>query len=117
MLSKKMFLKECHLAGKRYYDADEVWNELKVGTIVQLVRDENNHHDAEAIAVMYQRDADNPDDVYHLGYIPSDENYFLSKFLDMGWGEAFECRISKLDPNAHSEAQVHLTIRLLKNNK
>lgn len=117
MLSKKMFLQECHLAGKKYYDADEVWYELKVGTVLHLVREENNLHDADAIAVMYRPDSDNPEDVYQLGYIPSDENHLLAKFLDMGWGEAFECRISKLDPTAYSEAQVRLTIRLLKNNK
>lgn len=34
MKTKKLFFKECHLAGRQYHDADEVWNELKVGTVL-----------------------------------------------------------------------------------
>jgi hypothetical protein len=36
MKAKKLFFKECHLAGRKYHDVDEVWNELKVGTASNL---------------------------------------------------------------------------------
>ena len=34
MKKKKLFFKECHLAGRQYHDANEVWEELKVGTLL-----------------------------------------------------------------------------------
>ena len=35
MLANKMYLMDCHLAGRKYHDADEVWDELKVGTVLK----------------------------------------------------------------------------------
>ena len=39
----------------------------------------------------------------------------IANFLEMGWGDIFECRISKLDSEAHPENQVQLTIRIKRN--
>lgn len=39
MKAKKLFFKECHLAGRQYHDVDEVWEELHVGTCLELQRD------------------------------------------------------------------------------
>ena len=39
MKAKKLFFKECHLAGRQYHDADEVWDELHVGTCLELKLD------------------------------------------------------------------------------
>ena len=39
MKAKKLFFKECHLAGRQYHDVDEVWDELHVGTQLELQRD------------------------------------------------------------------------------
>lgn len=47
MEARKMYFMNCHLAGRKYHDADEVWDELKVGTVLQLVRDKGNVHDPE----------------------------------------------------------------------
>ena len=55
MEAKKMYFMDCHLAGRMYHDADEVWDELKVGTILRLERDKDNHHDPNAVAVIYEQ--------------------------------------------------------------
>lgn len=55
MVAKKIYFMDCHLAGRRYHDADEVWNELKVGTTLRLVLDKENRHDANAVAVIYDQ--------------------------------------------------------------
>lgn len=31
MNAKKKYFMNCHLAGRMYHEADEVWNKLKVG--------------------------------------------------------------------------------------
>ena len=69
--AKKLFFKECHLAGRKYHDVDEVWEELKVGTKLTLIRDLNNRFDTNAVAVVYKKwSKDNESETYILGYIP-----------------------------------------------
>ena len=71
-----------------------------------------NRFDPNAVAVVY-KDAEQ-DETYLLGYIPRDRNETIAAFLEMGWEEAFECRISKINPDAHPERQLQLLIRIKK---
>lgn len=114
---KKMYLMDCHLAGRKYHDADEVWDELKVGTTLRLERDAENRYDSNAVAVIYERKDEKGKlaDEFLIGYIPRDNNVMIANFLEMGWNDIFECRISKIDPEAHPEEQVYLTIKIRKN--
>ena len=111
MVTKKMYFMDCHLAGRKYHDADEVWDELKVGTTLRLERDKENRFDPYAVMVVFEKE----DDEYLLGYIPRGENETISNLLEMGWGNIFECLISKIDPEVHPEEQVHLTIKIKRN--
>ena len=103
MKAKKLFFKECNLAGRQYHDVDEVWEELHVGTQLKLQRDLENRYDKNAVAVVYN----NVDvetgivEEYLLGYIPSEDNETIAQLLEMGWDDIFECRISKINPDAH----------------
>lgn len=112
MIAKKMYFMDCHLAGRKYHDADEVWEQLKVGTVLKLEHDKENRTDANAVMVVYQ---DQNGEEFKLGYIPRTDNETIASLLEMGWMDIFECRISKLDPVAHPENQVHLTIRIVRN--
>ena len=119
MKAKKLFYKECNVAGRQYHDADEVWEELKVGTKLKLVRDLDNRFDANAVAIVYTKlepDATEPDE-YILGYVPREENETIAKLLEMGWSDTFECRISKIVPETHYENQLHVSIRIKRNEK
>ena len=115
MEAKKKFFMDCHLAGRKYHDADEVWDKLRVGTVLQLVLDTANRHDPNAVAVVYH-DKELDDD-YLIGYIPRCHNETIASFLEMGWNDIFECRISKINEDIHPEAQVHLTIKIRRNMK
>jgi hypothetical protein len=111
METKKLYFMDCHLAGRMYHDADEVWDDLKVGTILRLERDKDNRHDVNAVMVVYEKDGEE----YKIGYIPRGENETLANFLEMGWNNIFECRICKINDEAHPEKQVHLTIKIKRN--
>ena len=101
---------DCHLAGRKYHEADEVWDYLRVGTALRLERDMENRFDANAVAVMFDKDG-----VSHcIGYLPRGENETVAALLEMGWTNIFECRINQLNPDAHPEQQVHLTIRIVR---
>lgn len=113
MIAKRnIYFKDCHLAGRKYHEADIVWDQLKVGTQLNLVAEPDNPTDHYAVGVTFHS-ADGED--YLLGYIPRGENQQLSAFLQMGWTEIFECRISKINEETHPENQVQLTIKIKKN--
>lgn len=81
----KLFYKECHWVGCQYHDIDEVWTELKVGTLLQLERDKDNRYDKNAIAAFYEKQqSDNSQTKFLIGYIPATETHSLAPFLDMG---------------------------------
>ena len=115
MEAKKKYFMDCHLAGRKYHDADEVWDKLKVGTKLQLQRDMDNRYDPHAVAVGYHNEEDGED--YCIGYIPREDNEIVAALLEMGWTDTFECHISKVNPDVHPEQQIHLTIKIKRNNK
>ncbi|MCR4835237.1 MAG: HIRAN domain-containing protein [Bacteroidaceae bacterium] len=108
MVERKKYFMDCHVAGRMYHDADEVWDELKVGTLLKLERDKENRYDPDAVAIMYEK-TDEPTP-YCIGYIPREENGTIAAFLEMGWKDIFECRISKLNSDTHPERQIYVTI-------
>lgn len=106
------------MAGRQYHDVDEVWEDLHVGTLLELVRDLDNRYDNDAVAVVLNKGIDEQTgerEEYLLGYIPSNENEEIAQLLEMGWKDIFECRISKIYPDAHYENQIRLTIRIKRN--
>ena len=42
-------------------------------------------------------------------------NEEIASFLEMGWTDIFECRISRIKEDSHPEEQVWLTIKIKKN--
>ena len=114
METKKLYFMDCHLAGLMYHEADEVLEKLKVGTTLSLERELDNRYDPYAVAVVYYdtKAKQSKTSRYVVGYIPRGENSKIADFLEMGWGEIFECRINRVIPEAHPEHQVHLTIKI-----
>ncbi len=107
---KKMYFMECHVAGRQYHEASEVWDKLAVGTQLRLEREPANRFDPNAIAIMY--DDKDMDEEFCLGYIPRSDNEDLAKFLEMGWGDIFEVRISQKNGDVHYEQQLHVVIKI-----
>ena len=63
--------------------------------------------------VAYHNEEDGED--YRIGYIPREDNETIASILEMGWTDMFECRISKINEEAHSENQIHMTIKIKRN--
>ena len=73
-------------------------------------------YDKNAVAVVYSKVADNNEkEEYLLGYLPRTSNTEIAQLLEMGWASIFECRISKINEDAHYENQIRLTIRIKQN--
>lgn len=115
MEAKKKYFMDCHLAGRMYHEADEVWDKLKVGTKVEMVREADNRYDPNAVMVCYN-DQENDEQVC-LGYIPRSQNNTIALLLDMGYTNIFECRINQVNEQTHPEQQVHLVIKVKRNER
>ena len=103
-MGKSLYYMDCHVAGFKYWDGIDVFNQLRIGDEVQLVREKDNAHDAEAIAVYWKESK--------LGYIPSNQNSDLSKFLYMGYEDIFKVLISRFNPEKAPYLPISIAIKI-----
>ena len=99
---KKVHLSSFHIAGFGYWDGCEAFESLKVGTVLELVREDDNPFDPYAVAIYYGE--------YKLGFIPRGNNHDISKYLDMGLGDIYEVRITRITTDVHPEQQVKVIV-------
>jgi hypothetical protein len=88
------------LAGFRYHEATEVWNELRVGDRLELARERDNPHDTNAVSVSWRG--------RKLGYVPRHQNAALAWGLDRG--AALAARISRLAPDASPSRRLEFEV-------
>lgn len=114
---KRVLYKECQIAGITFHDLKDVWDELYEGAELALIRQKNNKYDKNAIAVAladdYDGDPENFDFNHILGYVPRSENKYLATMLDLGWAEAFECELSKINSRSPYKGSLHMNIYMV----
>lgn len=98
--SVRLLVQSAPLAGFRYHAAGEVWDELHVGDALELVREADNPHDANAVAVAWRG--------RKLGYVPRRENAALAWGLDRG--ERLRARISRLSAHPNPARRIEFEV-------
>ena len=93
-----------HIAGFTYYNGVDVFENLKIGTPLSLKAEPENAFDPNAVAIYYQEEK--------LGFVPRDENKLLRKFLNLGYTDLFEIKISQVSPEAYPEKQIRVVVRI-----
>ncbi len=81
-----IIVQQSPLAGFQYYDGKALWNEMKLGDALTLVRERDNPHDANAVRIEWNGS--------RLGYIPRRENTDVARQMDRG--AMVKARIVKL---------------------
>ena len=82
----RMLVQSSPLAGFQYYQGRQLWDEIKVGDVLALVRESDNPHDHNAVRVEWRG--------HKLGYVPRRENQAVAQHMDRG-GHV-EARVSRL---------------------
>ena len=95
-------VKTFFVAGFQHYDGALAFDQLKVGTVLDLVPERDNPHDPDAIEVRYE-------DI-KLGYVPHADNALLSVMAFYGHADVFEARILQVAPEADPWQQVRVGI-------
>lgn len=85
----KLLVQSSPLAGFQYHAGPEVWERLREGDTLVLVREPDNRHDARAVRVEWRG--------RHLGYLPRAENRAVAAEMDQG-GHVV-ARIARLRPH------------------
>lgn len=102
--SMRMLVQNSPLAGSQYYAVSTVWDEIRVGDRLTLVREERNRHDRNAIRVEWNG--------HRLGYVPRAENRAAARALDAG--QRLDAKVTRLrddpDPWRRVEFAVYLIL-------
>lgn len=96
----KLLVQSSPLAGAQYYAADTLWDDLRVGDAVALVREPGNAHDANAVRIDWRGTK--------LGYLPRIENAAVAAALDRG--ELLEGRIAALVKHKNPWRRVRIDV-------
>jgi hypothetical protein len=96
----RLLVQSSPLAGFRYHAAAEVWDELRVGDALELAREADNPHDANAVSVSWRG--------RKLGYVPRRENAALAWALDRG--QRLRARVSGLASHPNPARRVEFEV-------
>ena len=92
------------LAGFRHYEAPNLWDAIRAGDSLDLVREPDNVHDRNAVRVEWRG--------FKLGYVPRAQNEAVARMLDRGTPLA--ARVSKLEltraPNRRIEFEIYVPV-------
>ncbi len=72
----RIIVQQSPLAGFQYYDGKIVWENMRVGDPLALVREPQNPHDANAVRVEWKGQP--------LGYVPRRDNSDVARQMDRG---------------------------------
>ena len=82
----RILVQSSPLAGFRYYAGESLWQEMREGDRLALVREADNPHDANAVRIEWRGQK--------LGYLPRAENRAVAAAMD--GGEPVDARIARL---------------------
>jgi HIRAN domain len=100
----RILIQSSPVAGFQFHEGRQVWDQMKVGDALALVREPTNAHDARAVRVEWKG--------HMLGYVPRAGNETVARQLDLG--NRIEARIVRLtkhrDPWKRIEFEVFLRL-------
>ena len=98
--SARIVVQHAPLAGFVYYDGREVWDRMKKGDRLTLVREPANPHDPNAIRLEWSG--------HRLGYVPRKDNADLARQMDHG--ARAEARVTDLSRAANGRHRISYEI-------
>ena len=98
--SVRLLVQSSPLAGFRHGEAAHVWALLKPGDALDLVREPDNPHDANAVRVEWRG--------RKLGYVPRDQNGALAWAMDRG--EGLRAHVSRLAEHPNPRRRIEFEV-------
>jgi hypothetical protein len=102
---QKIYLLQCFIRGFRFYKGENLLMEMKIGDILELVREPTNEFDECAIALHFNKEK--------IGFIPMESNEVLSRLMDAKVIELL-AEITHIEKKADTWENVHIAVYVLK---
>lgn len=96
----KLLVQDSPLAGFQFHAGQTIWEQLRVGDPLVLVREPDNAHDARAVRIEWRG--------MQLGYLPRTENSAVAAAMDRG--ERVEARIAALTEHRSPWRRVRIAV-------
>lgn len=96
----RILVQSSPLAGFRYHEAASVFAQLRLGERLDLAREPDNVHDANAVRVEWRGRV--------LGYVPRTRNAALAWAMDRG--ESFSARVSRLQRHRNPRERIQFEV-------
>ena len=96
----RLVVQSSNLAGFRYHAATAVFSELRVGDTLELAREPDNAHDANAVSLSWRG--------HKLGYVPRRDNATLAWSLERG--DVLRARISRVTAHPNPARRIEFEI-------
>lgn len=111
---KRFFFKECAISRWNRYNPEEWWEDVDEGEQLVLIRDYNNKHDFNAVAIAfagdYEGDPENFDFEYIIGYVPQSDNELIAQLMDQGLHNTFIAELTTKKMNGTMKERLRMTI-------
>jgi hypothetical protein len=101
---KRKYFSHFNIAGFTYYEGAIVFEELQIGTILELKSEPDNKFDDNAVAIYYKE--------HKLGFVPRNNNQAIRSILDCGFN-IFEARIQVKRREEYPERQISVIIYVI----
>ena len=98
--SARIIVQHAPLAGFVYYDGKDVWERMKRGDRLTLVREPTNAHDTNAIRIELNS--------HMIGYVPRKDNADLARQMDHG--ATVDARVTALSRSANGRHRISYEI-------
>lgn len=109
-MREKVVVTECSIAGWIHYVPEDNSEDVFVGEKLFLVRDYDNTHDCNAVAVCLN---DHDDLAGIIGYVPRTENKLIAQMIDKGWGDALKAELTTIKHDGVPSERLRMTIYLI----
>jgi hypothetical protein len=99
-LGRRIPIQHCSLTGFRHHDAPRLWPALRGRDPLALVREADNPHDPDAVALYWKG--------RKLGYLPRGQNFVVARLLD--GARPLSARVESLRPKAGRNGRIRVEV-------
>jgi hypothetical protein len=99
-LGRRIPIQLCALTGFRHHDAPRLWPALRGHDPLTLVRETDNPHDPDAVALVWKG--------HKLGYLPRGQNFVVARLLD--GARPLSARVESLRPTAERNRRIRVEV-------
>ncbi len=100
----KEHLANFNIAGFTFYEGVDCFEQLKIGTTLKLVLEQNNKYDSRAVAIYFNE--------FKLGFVPRSENRIIYKLLTIGL-DCLMAKVQRKDAGENPEGQIGVVVHLV----